>query len=149
MLKICKWLLHCVCYFILVLNYVDRKKVHAKFVERMMIFWAVKPAIILIIPIACFLLWEVPSRASGSALHVYVSLTLLIISKDDGWDLSLIILLCWWQVGYLNELEKVLDCELRPCVVNDSDASKLGSTQALTKHYLVKWKGLSYLHCTW
>ncbi|KAL0291025.1 UNVERIFIED_CONTAM: CHD3-type chromatin-remodeling factor PICKLE [Sesamum angustifolium] len=52
-------------------------------------------------------------------------------------------------VGHLNELEKILDCEMRPGPANDSDASKLGSNQVLMKHYLVKWKGLSYLHCTW
>ncbi|KAL0323654.1 UNVERIFIED_CONTAM: CHD3-type chromatin-remodeling factor PICKLE [Sesamum calycinum] len=52
-------------------------------------------------------------------------------------------------VGHLNELEKILDCEMRPGPANDSDASKLGSNQVLVKHYLVKWKGLSYLHCTW
>ncbi|XP_051137067.1 CHD3-type chromatin-remodeling factor PICKLE-like [Andrographis paniculata] len=52
-------------------------------------------------------------------------------------------------VGYLNDIEKILDSEVRPCAADDTDVSKLGSTQALTKHYLVKWKGLSYLHCTW
>ncbi|KAK6162119.1 hypothetical protein DH2020_001960 [Rehmannia glutinosa] len=52
-------------------------------------------------------------------------------------------------VGHLNELEKILDCEMRPSAVNDSDAPKLGSNQAFMKHYLVKWKGLSYLHCAW
>ncbi|XP_051119947.1 CHD3-type chromatin-remodeling factor PICKLE-like [Andrographis paniculata] len=52
-------------------------------------------------------------------------------------------------VGYLNEIEKILDCELRPCATDEADASGSGSTQALTKQYLVKWKGLSYLHCTW
>ncbi|KAK4415413.1 CHD3-type chromatin-remodeling factor PICKLE [Sesamum alatum] len=52
-------------------------------------------------------------------------------------------------VGHLNELEKILDCEMRPGPANDSDAAKLGTNQVLMKHYLVKWKGLSYLHCTW
>ncbi|CAL5435070.1 unnamed protein product [Camellia sinensis] len=49
----------------------------------------------------------------------------------------------------LNEIEKILDCEMRPTVADDSDASKLGSKQIFVKQYLVKWKGLSYLHCTW
>ncbi|PSS11200.1 CHD3-type chromatin-remodeling factor PICKLE like [Actinidia chinensis var. chinensis] len=49
----------------------------------------------------------------------------------------------------LNDIEKILDCEMRPTVADDSDASKLGSKQIFVKQYLVKWKGLSYLHCTW
>lgn len=53
------------------------------------------------------------------------------------------------QVSPLNDIEKILDCEMRPTVADDSDASKLGSKQIFVKQYLVKWKGLSYLHCTW
>ncbi|GAB4854668.1 hypothetical protein Ancab_023251 [Ancistrocladus abbreviatus] len=49
----------------------------------------------------------------------------------------------------LTDIEKILDCEMRPTVANDGDASKLGSKQIFVKQYLVKWKGLSYLHCTW
>ncbi|KAI3873706.1 hypothetical protein MKX03_029436 [Papaver bracteatum] len=49
----------------------------------------------------------------------------------------------------LNDIDKILDCEMRPTVAEDSDASKLGSKQISIKQYLVKWKGLSYLHCTW
>ncbi|GMJ11122.1 CYTOKININ-HYPERSENSITIVE 2, hypersensitive to red and blue 2, GYMNOS [Hibiscus trionum] len=52
-------------------------------------------------------------------------------------------------VSPLNEIEKILDCEMRPTVADDNDASKLGSKQIFVKQYLVKWKGLSYLHCTW
>ncbi|GER35306.1 chromodomain helicase DNA binding protein [Striga asiatica] len=52
-------------------------------------------------------------------------------------------------VGHLNELEKILDCEVRPRAANDSDVSTLGSNQVFMKHYLIKWKGLSYLHCSW
>ncbi|KAL4560242.1 hypothetical protein LXL04_032392 [Taraxacum kok-saghyz] len=52
-------------------------------------------------------------------------------------------------VNPLNDIEKLLDCEMRPTVADDSDASKLGSKQIFVKQYLVKWKGLSYLHCTW
>ncbi|XP_076940431.1 CHD3-type chromatin-remodeling factor PICKLE-like [Bidens hawaiensis] len=58
----------------------------------------------------------------------------------------------WWCpkcVNPLNDIEKILDCEMRPTVADDSDASKLGSKQIFVKQYLVKWKGLSYLHCTW
>ncbi|OWM86763.1 hypothetical protein CDL15_Pgr015799 [Punica granatum] len=52
-------------------------------------------------------------------------------------------------VSPLNDIEKILDCEMRPTAADDSDASKLGSKQIFVKQYLVKWKGLSYLHCTW
>ncbi|WVY90000.1 hypothetical protein V8G54_035514 [Vigna mungo] len=47
-------------------------------------------------------------------------------------------------VSPLSGIDKILDCEMRPVVAAESDAQKLES-----KHYLVKWKGLSYLHCTW
>ncbi|CAA0841965.1 CHD3-type chromatin-remodeling factor PICKLE [Striga hermonthica] len=50
-------------------------------------------------------------------------------------------------VGHLNELEKILDCEMRPRAANDSDATT--PELNLMKHYLLKWKGLSYLHCSW
>ncbi|XVF89383.1 hypothetical protein PTKIN_Ptkin19aG0125900 [Pterospermum kingtungense] len=52
-------------------------------------------------------------------------------------------------VNPLNYIDKILDCETRPTMVDDNDASKLGSKQAFEKQYLVKWKGSSYLHCTW
>lgn len=49
----------------------------------------------------------------------------------------------------LNDIEKILDCEMRPTVAVDSDTSKLGSNQIFVKQYLVKWKGSSHLHCAW
>uniref|UniRef100_A0A6N2KIW4 CHD3-type chromatin-remodeling factor PICKLE n=1 Tax=Salix viminalis TaxID=40686 RepID=A0A6N2KIW4_SALVM len=52
-------------------------------------------------------------------------------------------------VSPLNDIDKLLDSEMRPTVADDSDATKLGSKQIFVKQYLVKWKGLSYLHCTW
>ncbi|KAK3036792.1 hypothetical protein RJ639_030484 [Escallonia herrerae] len=52
-------------------------------------------------------------------------------------------------VSPLNDIDKILDCEMRPTAADESDASKLGSKQIFVKQYLVKWKGLSYLHCTW
>ncbi|OAY53615.1 CHD3-type chromatin-remodeling factor PICKLE [Manihot esculenta] len=52
-------------------------------------------------------------------------------------------------VSPLNDIDKILDCEMRPTVAGDNDVSKLGSKQIFVKQYLVKWKGLSYLHCTW
>ncbi|KAK8660697.1 hypothetical protein V6N13_051612 [Hibiscus sabdariffa] len=52
-------------------------------------------------------------------------------------------------VSPLNDIDKILDCEMRPTVADDNDASNMGSKQIFVKQYLVKWKGLSYLHCTW
>ncbi|CAL0327180.1 unnamed protein product [Lupinus luteus] len=52
-------------------------------------------------------------------------------------------------VSPLIDIEKILDCELVPSVAADNDATVSGSKQCLVKQYLVKWKGLSYLHCSW
>lgn len=52
-------------------------------------------------------------------------------------------------VNPLNDIEKILDCEMRPTIADDNESSKLGSKQIFVKQYLVKWKGFSYLHCTW
>ncbi|KAK8654913.1 hypothetical protein V6N13_107509 [Hibiscus sabdariffa] len=52
-------------------------------------------------------------------------------------------------VSPLNDIDKILDCEMRPTVADDNDASNTGSKQIFVKQYLIKWKGLSYLHCTW
>jgi len=50
----------------------------------------------------------------------------------------------------MNGIDKILDCEMRSVVATgESDATKLESKQNFVKQYLVKWKGLSYLHCTW
>ncbi|KAE9588990.1 hypothetical protein Lal_00012672 [Lupinus albus] len=48
-------------------------------------------------------------------------------------------------VSPLNDIDKILDCETCSTVAGESDASKSGTNQK----YLVKWKGLSYLHCKW
>ncbi|XP_027333357.1 CHD3-type chromatin-remodeling factor PICKLE [Abrus precatorius] len=52
-------------------------------------------------------------------------------------------------VSPLNDIDKILDCEVSPTVAGASDVTKLESKQNFVKQYLVKWKGLSYLHCTW
>ncbi|URD94467.1 CHD3-type chromatin-remodeling factor [Musa troglodytarum] len=52
-------------------------------------------------------------------------------------------------VSPLTEIEKFLDCEMRPTVVDENDSSKSSSNQSYAKQYLVKWKGFSYLHCIW
>ncbi|CAL0323181.1 unnamed protein product [Lupinus luteus] len=48
-------------------------------------------------------------------------------------------------VSPLNDIDKILDCETCPIVAGESDATKSRPNQK----YLVKWKGLSYLHCKW
>lgn len=57
--------------------------------------------------------------------------------------------LLYLQVSPLTEIEKILDCEMRPTVVDENDSSKSSSNQSYAKQYLVKWKGFSYLHCIW
>ncbi|CAL9155467.1 unnamed protein product [Musa hybrid cultivar] len=52
-------------------------------------------------------------------------------------------------VSPLTEIEKILDCEMRPTVADENDSSKSSSNQSYAKQYLVKWKGFSYLHCIW
>jgi Chromo (CHRromatin Organisation MOdifier) domain len=42
-------------------------------------------------------------------------------------------------------MEKILDCEIRTNG-DDAEGSSSGEKQ---KHYLVKWKGISHIHCTW
>ncbi|KAL0687147.1 hypothetical protein Bca4012_086824 [Brassica carinata] len=50
----------------------------------------------------------------------------------------------------LTEMEKILDCQMRPTTSNDPDSSDIAAPkQVVVKQYLVKWKGLSYLHCSW
>ncbi|XP_072989353.1 CHD3-type chromatin-remodeling factor PICKLE isoform X2 [Typha latifolia] len=66
----------------------------------------------------------------------------LKITVDDRWS-------CPECVSPLVEVEKILDCELRPAVTDETDSSQPSSKQTYTKQYLVKWKGFSYLHCTW
>lgn len=54
------------------------------------------------------------------------------------------------QVCPLGEVEAILDRELCPTASNDPDSSDNGTpTQVFVKQYQVKWKGKSYLHCSW
>ncbi|XP_073223963.1 CHD3-type chromatin-remodeling factor PICKLE isoform X2 [Cicer arietinum] len=64
------------------------------------------------------------------------------ISRLDNW-------MCPECVSPLNDIDKILDCEMRLTVAGERDAKSLGSKQSLVKQYLVKWKGLSHLHCRW
>ncbi|CAI8599568.1 unnamed protein product [Vicia faba] len=60
-------------------------------------------------------------------------------------------------VSPLTDIDKILDCEMRPTQDSDGDGegdgdgdtTKSGSKQIFVKQYLVKWKALSYLHCAW
>ncbi|XP_047326657.1 CHD3-type chromatin-remodeling factor PICKLE-like [Impatiens glandulifera] len=52
-------------------------------------------------------------------------------------------------VSPLIDIEKILDSKIRPIVPDDSDSTEMSSGQLPVRHYLIKWKGLSYLHCTW
>ncbi|KAJ9167671.1 hypothetical protein P3X46_019285 [Hevea brasiliensis] len=76
------------------------------------------------------------------AYHVKCLLPPLKATPPSNWR-------CPECVSPLNDIDKILVCEMRPTVAGDNDASKLGSKQIFVKQYLVKWKGLSYLHCTW
>lgn len=53
------------------------------------------------------------------------------------------------QVSPLSEMDKILDCEMRPTISDEQDSSDAAPKQVSVKQYLVKWKGLSYLHCSW
>lgn len=53
------------------------------------------------------------------------------------------------QVCTLTEIEKILDHEVATAKVEGDDTSKKNPKKTTCKKYLVKWKGLSYLHCSW
>lgn len=54
------------------------------------------------------------------------------------------------QVDPLENLEKILDCQMRPLRSPGSHEDvAVASSSRLIKRYLVKWKGRSYLHCSW
>ncbi|CAM0913117.1 unnamed protein product [Alopecurus aequalis] len=51
-------------------------------------------------------------------------------------------------VSPLTEMEKILDCET-PKVASEETTSESISKKKPVKRYLIKWKGLSHIHCTW
>jgi len=71
------------------------------------------------------------------------------------WDATGSIFLTWkncclhLQVSPLNEIDKILDCEMRPTKSSEQGSSDAEPKPIFVKQYLVKWKGLSYLHCSW
>ncbi|XP_062228270.1 CHD3-type chromatin-remodeling factor PICKLE-like [Phragmites australis] len=50
-------------------------------------------------------------------------------------------------VSPLTEMEKILDCEMQDVTSEDINSSEPGSKKI--KRYLIKWKGLSHIHCSW
>uniref|UniRef100_J3MBV3 Uncharacterized protein n=1 Tax=Oryza brachyantha TaxID=4533 RepID=J3MBV3_ORYBR len=52
-------------------------------------------------------------------------------------------------VSPLTEMEKILDCETQTDGPEETSSSESGSKKNPGKRYLIKWKGLSHLHCTW
>uniref|UniRef100_A0A0E0DXZ4 DNA helicase n=1 Tax=Oryza meridionalis TaxID=40149 RepID=A0A0E0DXZ4_9ORYZ len=53
-------------------------------------------------------------------------------------------------VSPLTEMEKILDCEeTKPDASEETSSSESGSKKKPVKRYLIKWKGISHLHCTW
>lgn len=51
-------------------------------------------------------------------------------------------------VSPLTEMEKILDCETK-VPSEETSSSESGSNKKPVKQYLIKWKGLSHIHCTW
>ncbi|VAI71327.1 unnamed protein product [Triticum turgidum subsp. durum] len=51
-------------------------------------------------------------------------------------------------VSPLTEMEKILDCETK-VASEETSSSESGSNKKPVKQYLIKWKGLSHIHCTW
>ncbi|KAG2609908.1 hypothetical protein PVAP13_4KG075700 [Panicum virgatum] len=50
-------------------------------------------------------------------------------------------------VSPLTEMEKILDCEMRDAPREDTSSSEPEPKKI--KQYLIKWKGLSHIHCSW
>ncbi|XP_019087304.1 PREDICTED: CHD3-type chromatin-remodeling factor CHR7-like [Camelina sativa] len=53
------------------------------------------------------------------------------------------------EVCRLGEIDKFLNREFLPMASNDPDSENGEPSQVPVKQYLVKWKRLSYLHCSW
>lgn len=56
-------------------------------------------------------------------------------------------LVCYLQVSPLTEMERILDIEVLEAPREDSSSTEPRSKK--TERYLIKWKGLSYIHCSW
>ncbi|CAH2077310.1 unnamed protein product [Thlaspi arvense] len=49
----------------------------------------------------------------------------------------------------LTKLDKILDCKMRLTESKEPNPDNVAPKEVSTKQYLVKWKGQSYLHCSW
>ncbi|KAJ6853702.1 CHD3-type chromatin-remodeling factor PICKLE [Iris pallida] len=76
------------------------------------------------------------------AFHLKCLLPPQKTAPDDSWS-------CPECVSPLNQMERILDFEMHPITSVNIDTAKSDSKQKHARKYLVKWKGLSYLHCTW
>jgi chromodomain-helicase-DNA-binding protein 4 len=56
---------------------------------------------------------------------------------------------CYYQVSPLTEMEKILDCETPEVASEETSSVESRSKKKPVKRYLIKWKGLSHIHCTW
>jgi chromodomain-helicase-DNA-binding protein 4 len=56
---------------------------------------------------------------------------------------------CYYQVSPLTEMEKILDCETPKVDSEEISSPESGPKKKPVKRYLIKWKGLSHIHCTW
>ncbi|KAL2624235.1 hypothetical protein R1flu_008480 [Riccia fluitans] len=58
---------------------------------------------------------------------------------------------CHICVDPLENLEKIVDCQIKPLKAPSLNKAEggAGPSSRLVRQYLVKWKGKSYLHCTW
>jgi Chromo (CHRromatin Organisation MOdifier) domain len=90
---------------------------------------------------------------NGVAQNVYASLLFsFLFSIELFADVVMLSYLLLFDCCFLNfqdprlkEMEKILDCEVR-AIEGDAESS---SSREKQKHYLVKWKGISHIHCTW
>ncbi|KAG6555361.1 hypothetical protein Mapa_002587 [Marchantia paleacea] len=58
---------------------------------------------------------------------------------------------CHICVDPLENLEKIVDCQMKPLKGPSRGGAEdgAGPSSRLVKQYLVKWRGKSYLHCSW
>jgi chromodomain-helicase-DNA-binding protein 4 len=84
----------------------------------------------------------VPCSTCTYAFHRKCLVPRLNITSDK-WS-------CPECVSPLTEMEKILDCEeTKPDASEETSSSESGSKKKPVKRYLIKWKGISHLHCTW
>jgi hypothetical protein len=75
---------------------------------------------------------------SSLSIHLFFNLCIILL---------VIHLVCCLQVSPLTEMEKILDCEMKDAPREDTSSSEPEPKKI--RHYLIKWKGLSHIHCSW